>query len=249
MSELLEAALHACGDPARWDRLTTVRLQLRVRGNLLMSKCKSPRVRPYTVELSTRRVRAVLFPFGRHKGRGILEGDSVRLESASGQRLAERDGARAHAREHLVWDDLDLMYFLGYAFWNYLNTPFLFRWEGFRAVEIDPWTGPRSALGPESRSLRPLRRLLVHFPPEIPTHCPEQVFYFDEQAQLCRLDYTAEIFSRHLRGAHLCLAHRKWDCGFVTATHRRVVPFLGDLRPLLWAPAAMEGWLDDVQVQ
>ena len=241
VSGLLSAALAACGDPARWDRLTLLRARLRMGGLLLASKFKSPAQRPYTVEVSPREVRAVLFPFGRDGGRGVFTGDTVRIESAAGHTLLARSGARAHARDHLVWDDLDFLYFLGYALWNYLNTPFLFRWPGVRCEELAPWRDPTTGA--------PLRRLRVQFPPHLPTHCPTQVFYFDDRANLVRLDYCAEIFSRHLRGAHLCQGHRKWDCGLVFATHRRVVPLRRDLRPLLWAPAAMEGFIEDVQAE
>ncbi len=238
---LLQAALQSCGDPARWDRLTTARVRMRVRGNLLLSKFKSPLLRPYTVEVSTKKVQAVLAPFGPGGGRGIFAGDWVRIESPAGRLVAERGGARAHARDHRVWDDLDLLYFLGYAFWNYVNTPFLFRWDGFQCTELEPWRDPATGA--------PLRRLLVRFPAGLPTHCPEQVFYFDEQATLLRLDYTADVFSRRIRGAHLCLRPRRFDSGFVFATHRRVVPCRSDLRPLTFAPAAMEGFIDDMQAE
>lgn len=238
---LLQAALVACGDPARWDRLTTVRVRLRVRGNLLATKFKSPLLRPYTVEVSTKKVQAVLAPFGPGGGRGIFAGDTVRIESPDGRLVAERAGARAHASAHRVWDDLDLLYFLGYAFWNYVNTPFLFRWDGFRCAELAPWHDPAAGTT--------LRRLRVQFPADLATHCPEQIFFFDAQATLVRLDYAADVFSRRLRGAHLCLRPRRFDSGFVFATHRRVVPCLRDLRPLLWAPAAMEGFIDDMQAE
>lgn len=236
---LLDAAVQACGDPARWDRLTTVRVRLRVGGNILASKLCSPWQRPYLVEVSPRKVHAVLSPFGRSGGRGLFAGDSVRIESPSGQLLGERHDARAHARASRRWDDLDLLYFLGYAFWNYVNTPFLFRWDGFETCEIEPWRDPAS--GTEQRRLR------VRFPPGLPTHCPEQVFYFDAQGTLTRLDYSADVFTSRLRGAHLCLAPRRWDSGFVFAAHRRVVPYRRDLSPILWAPAAMEGFIEDVQ--
>lgn len=241
MNPLLDAALHACGDPARWDLLTTVRVRLRVGGNILLSKLKSPLLRRYTVEVSTKEVRAVLSPLGRRGGRGIFAGDRVRIESPGGQLLAERQRARDHARDHRIWDDLDLVYFLGYALWNYVNTPFLFRWPGFATSELAPWRDPTTGAA--------LRRLLVRFPPGLPTHCPEQVFFFDEQANLVRLDYAAEVLSRRLRGAHLCLDHRRWDSGFVFAAHRRVVPLGRDLRPLRFAPAAMEGFIEDMQAE
>lgn len=34
---------------------------------------------------------------------------------------------------------MHLGYFIGYAFWNYPTTPFLFTYPGVRAREIEPW--------------------------------------------------------------------------------------------------------------
>ena len=40
---------------------------------------------------------------------------------------------------HTPWDVLQLAYFIGYAMWNYLTTPFLFTYPGVEAREIEPW--------------------------------------------------------------------------------------------------------------
>ena len=37
------------------------------------------------------------------------------------------------------------------------------------------------------------RRLAVHFPPELPNHNPDQVFYFGDDFLLRRLDYHPEV--------------------------------------------------------
>ena len=34
------------------------------------------------------------------------------------------------------WDDIDVAYFVGEALWTYLNTPFLYTYEGFITEEV-----------------------------------------------------------------------------------------------------------------
>src|SRR3546814_3099699 len=80
------------------------------------------------------------------------------------------------AREY-PWDLLHLAYFCGYAGWNYLTTPFLFTYPGFETEEIEPWEEEGEIW----------RRLKVRFSPDIPTHCPEQIFHFDAKGLLRRL--------------------------------------------------------------
>ena len=58
--------------------------------------------------------------------------------------IEERSGARdafsglSGLRRNLRWDDLDALYFAGYAMWNYLNIPFLFDEPGFETEEGEP---------------------------------------------------------------------------------------------------------------
>src|SRR3546814_20705780 len=89
------------------------------------------------------------------------------------------------AREY-PWDLLHLAYFCGYAGWNYLTTPFLFTYPGFETEEIEPWEEEGEIW----------RRLKVRFSPDIPTHCPEQIFHFDAKGLLRRLDYHSEVVNR-----------------------------------------------------
>ena len=69
------------------------------------------------------------------------------------------------------------------------------------------------------------RRLRVRYPPELPVHSREQVYYFDDRARLIRLDYTAEVMGRFARAAHLCAEHRDFG-GLLYPTRRRVHPRL-----------------------
>lgn len=119
---------------------------------------------------------------------------------------AARDDPRRNLHSLKVrWDELDFVYFVGYATWNYILTPWLLTRPGVRVEEL-------------SR-----RRLRARFPPSIPTHSPAQVFHVGEDGLLARLDYTALAFGRWARAAHVCREHRSFG-GIVAPTSRRVTP-------------------------
>lgn len=115
-------------------------------------------------------------------------------------------------------DELDFLYFGGYATWNCLVAPFIFLRPGFKYALLPPLDDPRGKVS----------RLAATFPPDIPTHSRRQVFYFDEQGLLTRLDYTTEVAGGWARAAHLCENYRDFG-GLKAPTRRRVWPlFIGD---------------------
>lgn len=102
-----------------------------------------------------------------------------------GNVIKERDDPRENFRGHsfaTAWDDLHLAYFSGYAIWNYLTSPFLFAEPGFRCEEIGTWKEGNETW----------QKLHVKFPDHVATHCPDQIFYFDQDNLIRRLDYSAE---------------------------------------------------------
>lgn len=104
------------------------------------------------------------------------------------------------------WTTDDVVHFAGYALWGYLAVPFVFADEDFAVRELRG------------------RRLRVDFPERIPAHCRTQTFYFDENAVLRRLDYTAEVMLGTLaRAKHECFDHA-WLGGLLVPTRRRVTP-------------------------
>lgn len=104
------------------------------------------------------------------------------------------------------WTTDDLVHFAGYALWGYLAAPFVFAEEDVVVREL------------------PRRRLRVDFPRRIPVHCRRQIFHFDHDAVLQRLDYTAEVMlGRFARARHTCHDHR-WFDGLLIPTRRRVAP-------------------------
>jgi hypothetical protein len=116
-------------------------------------------------------------------------------------------------RRKIFWDRLDVLYFGGYALWNYLTLAFLLLNPGFVVNEIESWDedGER------------WRRLHVIFPANVPPHCTEQIFYFNYRGFIVRHDYTAEVFGKWAKAAHYSREHKDFN-GFVIPTRRRVFP-------------------------
>jgi hypothetical protein len=208
------------GGSAMWQRLVAIEATLDVDGFLFTTKRIKP-LRQQRVAASTTEARFTFFDWPRPGLRGEWLGDEcVRIVSDAGAVVAERHRPRQAfrgLRRELWWDDLDFLYFAGYATWNYLTTPFLFLRPGFTFAELPPADGNR--------------RVLARFPQGIPTHCREQVFHFAPDGELLRLDYTAEVVGRWAHAAHLCSGYRDFD-GIRAPTLRRVRPLFNLRKPL-----------------
>jgi len=208
---------------------------------LFAMKLASTATRSLTVTIDPRRVHAVLRPFPAAGLSGEFDERAVTIRDDKGRVISRREivrGSDGRVPRTLRWDDLDVLYFLGYALWNYTVTPYLFVWPGFECREGADWREPT---GERWRTLH------VTFPPAVPTHSRDQTFYFDDRGWLRRLDYTADAFSGFARGAHLCFDHRTFD-GLVFPTHRVVYPRGRGGRPIRIA-SVMEGWIDDVSIE
>lgn len=228
--QLLNKVLEAHGGLNRWHQVRALHARVSAGGFGFALKLKA--TLRGQMEVSTSEPRTVFSPYPYPGQRGVFEARTVRIESsASGVTVARRDNPRqafSDLRHKFWWDHLDLLYFAGYAGWNYLSTPFLFMNPGFEVQEIESWMEKGETW----------RRLQVRFPPELPTHSAEQVCYFDQEGLLRRLDYTAEVFGSWAKAAHYFWEHKAFS-GLVVPTRRRV--FLrknnGQIRPhpvLVW---------------
>ncbi len=238
---ILDQAIDAHGGGVRWAGVEAIKVNVRARFPLLMLKGVSPHMRSFSITLETRRIYARLQDYPGRGCSGYFSGDRVWIENSDGTRIKERsivssaDGVASH---QLWWDELDFLYFLGYAMWNYKNTPFLFMQEGFDLTALPPF-----AIG-GGRWWHPLQ---VTYPLGFPTHSRQQTFYFDEGGLLRRLDYRADVISRWAIGAHLCERHASFG-GLVYPTYRRVLGgwFPRHLPPF---PKAVEAWIDDIDIE
>ncbi len=142
---------------------------------------------------------------------GILDGNIVRLETATGEILAQRENPRKYfpfGRRLFYWDDLDMAYFANYAFWNYFTLPRL-----LMSDEIS-WSEVRPGL------------LQATFHGSLPTHCRVQLFHFDTDGRLLQHDYSVNIISKYAKVANKVTGHAVSN-GIIYPSARIVTPQAG----------------------
>jgi hypothetical protein len=207
-----------------WNSFEAIDAVISASGFLLTAK-QRPVLDHVRMRAWTREPRFAFYDFPRTGQTAELIGtNEVRISDKDGIVLSCREDPRSAFRSFrrlFSWDDLDFIYFAGYATWNYLTTPFLLTFPGIIVTELGPAKG-----GPAS-----FTRLQITFPESIPTHCRHQIFYFDGQHLLRRLDYTAEIVGGWAHAAHLCDGYRSFD-GINAPTERRVLPLFFGRGPL-----------------
>ena len=224
MRKIVEQIIDAHGGASRWQELASVEAVISVEGFLFRAK-RRPTLNHIRVRASTREPHFVFYDYpvlGQNSE--FLGNEEVRITAAGNQVLANRLNPRTAFkgfRRQLYWDELDFTYFGGYATWNYLVTPFLFLSDIFLFEKLETSSAD---------SEYPLC-LKVNFPQDLPTHCKTQIFYFDGDYLLRRLDYTAEVVSRWARAAHICDNYQDFD-GLKIPTRRRVLPLFFGSKPL-----------------
>jgi hypothetical protein len=81
------------------------------------------------------------------------------------------------------WDAVQVAFFTSAATWNSLTEPFMLTYPGVAPGEVEPW---------EEHGVT-WRRLAVTFPAGIANHNPDQIFYFDDDFMLRRMDYSPHV--------------------------------------------------------
>jgi len=222
--KIVHESVEAHGGLDYWNSLEALDVEISAGGFLFTAK-RRPVLRHVHMRASAREPRFWFFDFPKPGQTAELIGNTeVRILDSEGKIIAQRKNPRAAfrgLRHWFFWDDLDFIYFGGYATWNYLTAPFLLLRKGFAFKTLEPLPG----------ALTPLVRLEVTFPEDLPTHSRKQTFYFDAQRLLRRLDYTAEVVGRWAHAAHLCEEYRNF--GRIKApTKRRALPLLFGNHPL-----------------
>jgi hypothetical protein len=215
---LLDEVVAAHGGRARWAEAGAVVLRVRTGGALILAKRQRPALPPFEVRASTAEPRAVIRPFPAPGQVGVFDGiaDLVRIETEDGRLVAERSRPRAEFRRvcRLVrWDELDMLYFAGYALWGYATQPFSLLRPG-----VEAWRLPDRFEDGERR-----RRLAVRFPPGLPVHSAGQIFHIDDAGRIRRNDYTAVVVGGWAKAAHLVDDHLEAG-GLLIPRRRRVYP-------------------------
>lgn len=167
----------------------------------------------------------------------------VRIETDDDEQLASRTDPRSAffglsgIRRNIHWDPLDVAYFAGYAFWNYLTSPLLLTREGVTTTE-----GKQ-----RQESGERWRRLHATFSEQMDTHCRYQTFYVDDAGLIRRHDFVAEPVGVWASAALYCDQHRQFD-GLTFPTRRRVMPRGPRGRVLPW-PTLLALDFDEIDIQ
>ncbi len=218
MNELLDSVLTAHGGTQRWQAISAITARGRL-GGLLPTRFAGNKLADFTVQVQTAEQHTVLHDFPRADQRTVFDRGDVRIETRDGDVLDARTGARSvffglnGIRRNVHWDPLDVGYFAGYAFWNYLTAPLLLTRDDITITEGDPW---------RERG-RAWRRLDVQFPRGFHTHCARQTFYVDADGLIRRHDFLAEPVGRWAAAALYCDRHRRFG-GLTFPVRRRVLP-------------------------
>ncbi|WP_127509703.1 hypothetical protein [Actinoplanes solisilvae] len=221
MSDLLDMVLRAHGGAQRWQRATAIRANAQVGGLALPTRGQGDTFADAHLALDVQRQHVTFANFTGPGRLGMYTPHQVAIQDADGTVRGRRDEPRASFEglgPKSTWDQLQALYFGGYALWNYLTAPYLLTFPGVQTEEVEPW----------SEKGEQWRRLRVTFPADIATHSTEQTFYYDESGLLRRHDYRVDIQGRSpALAAHYTEAHRTVS-GLVFPTHRFVVPVAED---------------------
>jgi hypothetical protein len=223
-TKIMQEVIAAHGGMDYWNSLEALDAEISAAGFLFTAKHR-PALRRVRMRADTRKPRFAFFDHPQAGQMAELIGNSeVRITGKNGKIIAQRENPRSAfrgIRRQFYWDDLDFIYFAGYATWNYLTAPFSLMRDGFVIKALEAASGDLAAY----------TRLHVTFPEDFPAHSREQIFYFDEERLLRRLDYTAEVVGGWAHAAHLCEEYRTF--GKIKApTRRRVLPLPFGTRPL-----------------
>ena len=198
--ELLEETIEAHGGRERWRAVREIEFALSSGGFAFFSRCQPLALKNVKVSLRPHERQTLIGDFP-HSGRqGAWTPDRVEIRDPDGALIGERRDPRRHFRGPLkqgYWDKLDILYFAGYALWNYLTFPFLLEEPGVVVAEAD-------AAAASSR-------VDAVFDPSFPTHSARQSFHLDSSRRLVRHDYTADVIGGYATAANFCLASAEVD--------------------------------------
>ncbi len=220
LSPTAARALKAYGGDAVWKSATSIESTVTVGG--LLFQLKGINIPPHaTITVDVERPHTVIAPVDDAGDVGVLDGFSVRIETPGGKVLEQRADARQHLQNASVttkWDRLNLLYFLGYAFWGYYTLP-------YQLMRSDiEWTELGDGL------------LQADYGSNLPVHSPIQRFWFDTKTGLLRRnDYTPVAADPNARVANVVFEHAVSN-GIPYTSKRRVKTSLAQYGWVLPAP-------------
>ncbi|TMC80247.1 MAG: hypothetical protein E6J06_14960, partial [Chloroflexi bacterium] len=192
LSPTAARALKAYGGEAVWKAATEVESTVTVGG--LLFQLKGMNIPPHAkITVEVQRPHTVITPVDESGDTGILDGFGVMITAPDGRILEQRADARQHLQNASIstkWDRLNLLYFLGYAFWGYYTLP-------YQLMRIDvQWTELHDGL------------LQADYGTNLPVHSRIQRFWFDTKTGLLRRnDYTPAAADPNARVANVVFEH------------------------------------------
>ena len=194
MSETVERICRAHGGVKAWEETDRISCKASIHGMLFTLRQQPDIFRDVHIEVKCHSPETTYWPCPDKNQRGVYQPDKVSIfegTSLLSERLHPRESFEGRPRKQ-PWDQLDAIYFGGYAIWHYLTAPFLFTHSGVEVWNGEPWTEGGNTWS----------RLHVRFPEKVHTNCQEQVYYFDETGLLQRMDYHVEIVDSAIKVAH-----------------------------------------------
>ncbi|KAK7222386.1 hypothetical protein V2G26_010389 [Clonostachys chloroleuca] len=212
--DLAALAIQAHGGTDRWNNVSHIEVSLNLTGSALEWKGYPGRLQP-TCHINVRDTKVVFqgLGSGNQDDKWIFTPKRTWIERRDGTVLASRDNPYANFLDHTrttPWDDLDLACFAGYALHNYLTFPFHLLEPGFEYREVDS----------HEENDETWRVLEVTFPDHHLAHSKIQLFYFDQDLMLRRVDYAPTAFKAP--ASHYCFDVKEIS-GLKIPTLRRVV--------------------------
>jgi len=138
MNELLDLAIKAHGGLERWNKVKSVKVAASITGAIWFVKSKGDALKNVVMTVDTK-VERLITDFPDQNQRSIFEPRSVVMEKVDGTLIESCDNPEESfigQQRETPWGDIQVAYFCGEALWTYLNTPFLYAYEGFKTEEI-----------------------------------------------------------------------------------------------------------------
>lgn len=133
-------ALKAHGGLDRWKKVKAIKVAASITGAIWFVKGKGDYLRDVVLTVETQKER-VTVDFPVQNRRAIFEPNRIVIETADGSLIEALDNPEesfAGQQRETPWNDIHVVYFVGEALWTYLNTPFLYTYEGFTTEEVAP---------------------------------------------------------------------------------------------------------------
>src|SRR6266849_5861388 len=220
LSPTAARALKAYGGEAVWKDAIAVDSTVTVGG--LLFQLKGINIPPHArITVDVQRPHTVIDPVDEAGDTGVLDGFSVMIVAPDGKILEHRADARDHLQNSSLttkWDRLNLLYFLGYAFWGYYTLPYQLTRADIRWTELGDGV------------------LQADYGTNLPVHSRIQRFWFDTKTGLLRRnDYTPVAATPSARVANVVFDHATSN-GIPYTSKRRVKNSLGQYGWVLPAP-------------